>query len=188
VNGVDDADWSARVRAATAGCADPAEVFGHLEAVSGDFVTSARIVSGLFCHLVVDRPALPAGWLEDLTGWCAERDWTTSLQGRKIYCLPRVLTKSAAAVEVARRTGARALLAAGDSLLDGELLESADAAIRPAHGELGESGWTSAGAAVTVTRGVLAGEEIAGWLLARALDPELIPTTGLWRHALQLKG
>jgi hypothetical protein len=181
VDGVDDGDWSARVRARTAGCAAPTEVFSHLEAVSGDFVTKLRIASGLFCYLVVERAALPVGWVEDLAGWCAERGWTTSLQGRKVYCLPRALTKSSAAVEVARRTGAEALLAAGDSLLDGELLETADAAIRPAHGELAETGWLSPRTQVTVARGAAAGEEIAGWLLARALDPALITTTGPWR-------
>jgi hypothetical protein len=181
VDGVDDADWSARVRARTAGCASPGEILGHLETVSGDFAARPRIASGLFCYLIVDRTALPAGWLGDLTGWCAERGWTTSLQGRKVYCLPRALTKSAAAVEVARRTGAQGLLAAGDSLLDGELLETADAAIRPAHGELAEADWTSGRVQVTAARGALAGEEIAGWLLARALDPALIPATGSWR-------
>lgn len=181
VDGVEDADWSARVRARTAECASPDEVFGHLVAVSGDFGIRPRIASELFCYLVADRAVPPAGWITELTGWCAERGWTTSVQGRKVYCLPRALTKSAAAVEVARRTGARALLAAGDSLLDGELLETADAAIRPAHGELAEAGRVSSRIRVTAARGVTAGEEIAGWLLDRALDPALIPATGLWR-------
>jgi hypothetical protein len=184
VDGGIDGDWAEQVRTRTAGGATTAEVVAHLAAVRGDFVAKLRVASGLFCYLVVDRAGLPARWLEDLTGWCSERGWITSLQGRKVYCLPRVLTKSAAAIEVARRTGAVALLAAGDSLLDGELLETADAAIRPAHGELAEVGWISDRTEVTVARGALAGEEITGWLLARALDPALIPATGPWRAAL----
>ncbi|MGI8335289.1 HAD family hydrolase [Actinomadura scrupuli] len=181
VDGVEDEDWSARVRARTDGCASPGEVFGHLAEVSGDYASRPRIASELFCYLVIDRAAPPAAWIAGLTAWCAELGWTTSVQGRKIYCLPRALTKSAAAVEVARRSGAGALLAAGDSLLDGELLEAADAAIRPAHGELAEAGGLSARIQVTAARGVAAGEEIAGWLLDRALDPTLIPATGPWR-------
>jgi hypothetical protein len=181
VDGVADAEWSARVRARTADCAAPAEVLARLEAVRGDLAMRIRIASELFCYLVADRALPPAGWIRDLTGWCAERGWTTSVQGRKVYCLPRALTKSAAAVEVARRTGAAALLAAGDSLLDRELLETADAAIRPAHGEPAGSGRDAAPIRITAARGVRAGEEIAGWLLARALDPALIPRTGPWR-------
>lgn len=119
----------------------------------------------------MDRAALPAGWVEDLTGWCAERGWRTSLQGRKVYCLPTGLTKAAAAAEVARRAGAPTMLAAGDSLLDIELLEAADLSIRPAHGELHDTGWTSPATAVTAARGITAGQEIAAWLLERATAP-----------------
>ncbi|HEY8479698.1 MAG TPA: HAD family hydrolase [Spirillospora sp.] len=172
VDGVDDPDWAAAVRARISdGSAPLADVEDHLARVGGDFVLNRRSASGLFAYMVVDRAALPPAWVEDLTGWCAERGWRTSLQGRKVYCLPAGLTKSAAAAEVARRTGAAALLAAGDSLLDIELLEAADHAIRPAHGELHDTGWTSPGTAVTTARGILAGEEIAAWLLDRATAP-----------------
>jgi hypothetical protein len=171
VDGAEDEDWSTLVRARVAGCAEPAEVSARLAATGGDFVIKSRIASGLFCYAVVDRPALPAGWVADLASWCAERGWTTSLQGRKVYCLPAPLTKEAAAAEVARRTGADLLLAAGDSLLDTGLLQVADAAIRPPHGELAETGWTHDGTTVSRSAGVAAGEEIVGWLLARVDDP-----------------
>ncbi|MFC6881202.1 MULTISPECIES: HAD family hydrolase [Actinomadura] len=172
VDGADDRDWSSAVRARTAETAAPLrEVQDHLAAVSGDFVLKLRTASDLFAYAVVDRSALPPGWVDDLTGWCAERGWRTSLQGRKAYCLPASLTKSAAAAEVARRTGAGTVLAAGDSLLDTELLEAADAAIRPAHGELHDTAWTSPTTAVTARRGIAAGEEIAAWLLRRAVAP-----------------
>ncbi|SEG59599.1 hypothetical protein SAMN04489712_10779 [Thermomonospora echinospora] len=184
VDGVDDADWAAQVRARATG-AELAEVHEHLTRIGGAFVLKLRIASGLFSYAVVDRPTLPAGWVEDLSGWCAERGWRTSLQGRKIYCLPAGLTKAAAAAEVARRTGADRMLAAGDSLLDIELLEAADIALRPAHGELAETGWNAPNTAVTVTRGVAAGEEIAGRLLDRVLDPTKIPATGPWRRLPQ---
>ena len=166
VDGVEDADWSASVqaRAAESG-ASLDEVREHLLRISGPFVLKHRAASGLFAYLVVDRAALPPGWVEDLTGWCAERGWRTSVQGRKVYCLPVSLTKAAAAAEVAVRAGTERMLAAGDSLLDIELLEAAQASIRPAHGELHDSGWTSPSTAVTLTRGIAAGEEITAWFL-----------------------
>lgn len=172
VDGEIDAEWAASVRARVAeGCAPLADVQRHLGQVSGDFVLKRRTASDLFAYTVVDRAMLPRGWVDDLTGWCAERGWRTSLQGRKVYCLPTGLTKAAAAAEVARRTGASTLLAAGDSLLDIELLEAADLSIRPAHGELHGTGWTSPATAVTAARGIIAGEEIAAWLLERATAP-----------------
>ncbi|QXJ25122.1 HAD family hydrolase [Actinomadura graeca] len=166
VDGVDDPAWSSEVRSRVASaCAPLTEVQDHLIRLGGEFVLKRRTASDLFAYTVVDRTALPAGWVEDLTGWCGERGWRTSLQGRKVYCLPASLTKAAAAAEVARRTGASRTIAAGDSLLDLDLLEAADVAVRPAHGELHDTGWTSATAIVTASRGIAAGEEIAGRLL-----------------------
>jgi hypothetical protein len=169
VEGEEDPEWAAAVRKRVAdGCAPLADVQHHLAQAGGDFVLKRRTASDLFAYTVVDRASLPSGWIEDLTGWCAERGWRTSLQGRKVYCLPAGLTKAAAAREVARRAGASTILAAGDSLLDIELLEAADLSIRPAHGELHDTGWTAPATAVTAARGVLAGEEIADWLLGQA--------------------
>jgi len=166
VDGADDQDWAAAVRArVTETGAALEEVHERLTAMSGDFVLKLRTASDLFAYAVVDRAALPAGWIEELTGWCEERGWRTSLQGRKVYCLPETLSKAAAAAEVADRVDAQVMLAAGDSLLDTELLQAADAAIRPAHGELHDTGWP--GASITAARGIAAGEEIAGWLLDR---------------------
>ena len=100
------------------------------------WVRNRRVADELFCYLVVDLAELPADFLPSWTSWCARRGWVVSVQGRKIYALPRGLTKEAALAEVLRRTGARRLLAAGDGALDAGFLMLADAAIRPAHGEL----------------------------------------------------
>lgn len=164
VDGVPDADWSATVRDRLAGGAPLAEVQAHLDAVSGPFVLNRRTASDLFCYAVVERTEVPDGWVDTLGAWCAERGWTVSLQGRKVYAVPRGLTKSAAAREVVARTGAHMLLAAGDSLLDADLLDAADHAARPAHGELHDTGWTRDGLVVTAARGVAAGAELLGHL------------------------
>ena len=164
VDGVPDPAWAATVRANLAACAPLAEVDEHLHTVGGPFVLNHRVAGDLFAYAVVDRTALPAGWVAGLTAWCADRNWTVSLQGRKVYAVPGPLTKSAAAAEVRARCGGGPLLAAGDSLLDAELLTCADAAIRPAHGELEGTGFTQDHLAVTTTTGIRAGEEILRWL------------------------
>jgi hypothetical protein len=168
VDGVPDPEWDAAVRERLTGCAPLAEVHAHLRARGGSFVLTLREASGLFAYAVVDRSALPDGWVDDLAAWCAPRGWTVSLQGRKVYAVPAGLTKSAAAAEVVARCGGGPLLAAGDSLLDADLLEAAGAAIRPAHGELADSGFTRGHLTVTAATGVAAGEELLGWLRDRA--------------------
>ena len=175
VDGVPDPAWAAAVRARLTGCAPLATGEAQLRARRGPFVRSLRAASELFAYAVVDRAALPAGWVAELAQWCAARGWTVSLQGRKVYAVPRPLTKSAAAAEVLRRDGGGPLLAAGDSLLDADLLTAADAAIRPVHGELADTGFTADRLAVTRAGGVLAGEELLGWLRDRAAAALSVP-------------
>ena len=178
VDGLPDPVWTAQVTARLGDCAPLREVEAHLRAVAGPFVASLRTASDLFGYAVVDRALLPDGWVDALAAWCAPRGWTVSLQGRKVYTVPRPLTKSAAAAEVRARVGAAELLAAGDSLLDADLLDAADAAIRPAHGELAEAGFTRDHLSVTAATGVRAGEEVLAWMHAHVTTRR---TTPPWR-------
>lgn len=168
VDGVPDAAWSAAVRHRLTGCTPLAEVDTHIRGHGGEFVLNQRVAGDLFVYAVVDRAALPEHWVDELAAWCDPRGWTVSLQGRKVYAVPRPLTKSAAAAEVRERCGGGPVLAAGDSLLDADLLTFADAAVRPAHGELAESAFALDHLAVTTATGVRAGEELLGWLHERA--------------------
>ncbi|MFJ7200863.1 MULTISPECIES: HAD family hydrolase [unclassified Streptomyces] len=170
VDGESDPDWQRRVvRRLADECASLAEVRAHLLAAADPaWLLKERVAEDLFAYLVVERPLLPAGWTEELGEWARTRGWTVSLQGRKIYAVPGPLTKSAAMEEVARRTGATLTLAAGDSLLDADLLLAADRAWRPAHGELADSGWSAPHAEATAAHGVAAGEEILRHLLRAA--------------------
>lgn len=172
-HGVPDPDWTATVRSRLGDCASTDEVTAHLRAVSGGFVLKLRTADDLFGYAVVERAALPEGWVAALAGWCAPRGWTVSLQGRKVYAVPRPLTKSAAAAEVLARTGGGPLLAAGDSLLDADLLTAAEIAVRPAHGELADAGFGLPHLHVTAARGAQAGEELLGWLRDRAAVAEM---------------
>ncbi|MFD7920509.1 HAD family hydrolase [Streptomyces sp. NPDC059740] len=162
VDGVSDTDWHREVTARlAASCAPLAEVRAHLAATADPaWLLKERTAEDLFAYLVVDRAGLPPAWVEDLGHWADERGWTVSLQGRKLYVVPRPLTKSAAVAEVVRRTGGRRVLAAGDSLLDADLLLAADTAWRPGHGELADSGWAAPQVRPLTERGAAAGEAI----------------------------
>ncbi|MEV6614057.1 HAD family hydrolase [Streptomyces sp. NPDC051051] len=162
VDGVSDPDWQAVVSARLADeCAPLAEVQAHLAAFADPlWLRKERIAEDLFAYLVVERELLPEEWVKELAVWAEERGWTVSLQGRKIYAVPKPLTKSAAVREVARRTGAELTLTAGDSLLDADLLLVSDRGWRPGHGELHEAAWTAPQVTALPERGVLAGERI----------------------------
>ncbi|MET3985465.1 HAD family hydrolase [Streptomyces sp. PvR034] len=162
VDGAPDRDWRRQVGKRLAQeCAPLEEVHGHLlDTADPLWLRKARVAEDLFAYLVVERDLVPEEWLKALTEWAQTRGWTVSLQGRKIYAVPRPLTKSAAMREVARRTGAAHTLAAGDSLLDADLLEAADEGWRPGHGELAEAQWHAPHVRALTTKGVVAGEEI----------------------------
>lgn len=168
VDGEPDRDWRREITARIAADAAPLDEVVSRLALSADpeWTRKRRVADEQFAYLVVDRDRLPAGWLPELTGWCAERGWRISLQGRKVYAVPRPLTKSAALAEAVRRSGAGTVLAAGDSLLDADLLLAADAGWRPGHGELADGGWTAPGVTALAEVGVAAGEEIVRRFLA----------------------
>ena len=169
VDGAPDAGWRSGVEARIAAAgATLARVVTHVDGMTDDsWVRSRRIADDLFCYLVVEVAAMPRGFVADLAGWCADRGWVVSMQGRKIYALPVALTKEAAIAEVCRRVGGARLLAAGDGALDAGMLAMADDGIRPAHGELYETGWQAPHVRVTANIGVLAGEEIVRWFAER---------------------
>ncbi|MFE9423526.1 HAD family hydrolase [Kitasatospora sp. NPDC006697] len=174
VDGESDRDWEATVDARLAAAGIPlAEVTARLAATADpSWLLKRRTAEGLFAYLVVERAALPAGWLAELGGWCAERGWRVSLQGRKVYAVPTALTKSAGVAGLrGRLPGDHPVMAAGDSLLDADLLAAADAAWYPGHGELAADVDHVAYGVPHVTaladRGPVAAEAILGAMLAR---------------------
>ncbi|MGP4110520.1 HAD family hydrolase [Streptomyces sp. 4N509B] len=169
VDGESDADWHAAVRRRLAAdCAPLKDVQRHLRgAADPAWLLKEREAEGLFAYLVVDRERMPETFPKELADWAEPRGWTVSLQGRKLYAVPRPLTKSAAVAEVARRAGADGVLAAGDALLDTDLLLAADHGWRPGHGELADTGWSAPHVTALTARGVACGEEILRALLSR---------------------
>ncbi len=168
VDGVADRSWSRKVKASLAESTPLPAVWKHMGKVCRpEWTMKLRNADGLFCYAVVRRAEMPADFVAEATAWAARRGWRLSMQGRKLYWVPVGLTKTAAVAEVAERIGADLVLAAGDSLLDVDLLEGADLGIHPRHGELFECGWSAPHVTCTQASGVLAGEQIVAWFAAQ---------------------
>lgn len=173
-DGEPDLAWYESVRGALArSCADAATVADHLVEFGRAWGQRVRVADGLFVYSVVDRAAIPADDLRRLDDWLADVGWELSVQGRKLYAVPGPLGKWRAVEEVARRTGATVVVAAGDSLLDRDMLEHADFSLRPPHGELAAAGYGCD--VVTSSAGILAAEElleaVLGHLAGGAVPP-----------------
>ena len=161
-NGEVDEDWRQHInRSLQGGCAPLNEVMKQLARLTRHGgVLRIHSAEDVFSYAIVDRKALPEEELHRLDLWCGLRGWSTSLQGRKLYCVPHTVTKEAATAEIRKRTGSQLLVTAGDSVLDAGLIKAGDIAFRPAHGELEESRFTSQNLTPTLAVGLLAGEEI----------------------------
>lgn len=90
----------------------------------------------LFFYSIIERKKIPFDELQYFKNWATEQNWKVSVQGRKLYLVPRVVNKWAAIKEVLNRVGERAVFAAGDSVLDLPMLDGASHALCPQHGEL----------------------------------------------------
>lgn len=176
VDGVPDPLWRNQIEEESrSGGATLDEITTTLRArIDANWVRALRTADDLFCYLVVEPDAVPAGFLTEWDRWCRERGWGASQQGRKIYTMPAAVSKGRAVVEVRERLLADGvlplqarMLAAGDGALDADMLAVADAAIRPRHGELEQLGWQRPGLTVTANAGIAAGEEILRWFACR---------------------
>lgn len=163
--GVHDGDWHAAIRAELAASCSGAEEMAAEVALAGrSWAQRVRIADDLFVYAIVDREKLASQELADLAGRFERSGWVLSLQGRKLYAVPRPLDKWRAVQEVCRRTGETFVASAGDSLLDRCLLDNSAVSARPPHGELEASGHPVD--FVASNRGARAAEELLGAALA----------------------
>lgn len=160
--GEPDQEWAATLRHEIDSASAPLpSVVDLLHAtLPADAVLRVRDAEALFVYAVVDRQRLTAEHVGAFTEALAPLGWTVSLQGRKLYAVPVPVRKERALAAVAERVSADRTIAAGDSLLDRDMVAWADLGLRPAHGELHAADWHAPGLVVTDHHGVRAGEEI----------------------------
>lgn len=154
------------------------QLLGLLKTEGFRFNGQLKQVANLFFYYILDSLPL-AQEMEKLQKLVGTYGWRISLQGRKLYLIPKAISKGAALDFICRREGKKLFAGAGDSILDWDFLQNCQYRFIPSHGELkkkaGEQGLT-----FTKNAGILAGEEILLRCLPifkQAIENESVQTT-----------
>lgn len=165
IGGVVDKEWRESIgRLVARHSAGAEEVRSYIKAVvREDWIISEHYCDDLFYSFMVYRDQLPLDEITNLSDRLYNLGWRVSIQGRKLYAVPAAVNKSDAILHLRRTVRSEPMVASGDSLLDKSLLESADYAIAPCHGEIfaeQQSGLVKSRYPFTKESGVFAGDEI----------------------------
>lgn len=122
-------------------------------------VTKMKIDHNLFWRVVVNDQSIVPQVEELLREPLNEINYSFYNTGNKCYIIHNAISKWEALKYLADKLGEEKIIAAGDSLMDLEMIQKSDIGITPRHGEILEKGQQS-GLIITDNTGVLAGEEI----------------------------
>lgn len=138
-----------------------------IETADSTWLESIRVVDHFFIYLIIKPEFAPAEVMNEYAEWAAECGWVFSLQGRKVYFIPRFVNKWDAVQYLSEKEGKKPVFTAGDSYLDLCLIEKSGCGLIPRHGEAaakhGHLGLTKAS-------GILAAEEILETVLLKRLE------------------
>ncbi|TGE37917.1 haloacid dehalogenase [Desulfosporosinus fructosivorans] len=137
--GVEDSDWSRLVIEGRDKCLAAQDLIKKFEEISHSswvLKDSGKMADELFYYCLIDREKIPVTELAAFKLWARENNWELSIQGRKLYLVPLNVNKKAAILYIKEKEGISCVVAAGDSLLDLDMLKAADLGLAPAHGEL----------------------------------------------------
>lgn len=137
--GKEDEDWSQHILAGRDHCLATLDLIHKFEEISHPswvIKDSGKLADELFYYCLIEREKIPVSELAAFKLWASDNHWELSVQGRKLYLVPRNINKKVAIQYIKEKEGMGRVIAAGDSLLDLDMLKAADLALAPAHGEL----------------------------------------------------
>lgn len=124
---------------------------------------------GLFYVLMLDLEQVDWAWLEELQQEMRKVGWNSYVNGRKFYVLPETLTKENAVEYVLKAIPYKTHYAAGDSIMDLGMLDMADVAFTPMHGELYKQRGDTLKATIVYEEGVSFTEMIIGEICGKSM-------------------
>ncbi|MFC5653151.1 hydrolase [Paenibacillus solisilvae] len=169
VNGIVDELWNRGIRRKVQqGAASAQEARAIFDPIMNEeWVVGERFCDELFFAFVIQRDRMPLEAVLEKAEIARALGWEVSIQGRKIYLVPAAVNKREAIEHIRSMHPGLPLIASGDSILDRCLLDAADYAIAPRHGELyNEQQRNPSCTAYRFTKhsGVFAADEILGYV------------------------
>ncbi|MDD9271228.1 HAD family hydrolase [Paenibacillus sp. GCM10023248] len=138
IDGQPDLEWQSHILNLVKQSSSHVEEVRRLmeQVLHPEWVISSSYCDELFFSHIVQRDKIPRQEVSQMIDELRRMGWNTSIQGRKIYVVPAAVNKRDAVAHLKTMLGDDKIIASGDSLLDQILLDFADYAIAPRHGEL----------------------------------------------------
>ena len=118
-----------------------------------------KIAEKLFFYYILNE-VISLETIQHLRLIASLHGWRVSIQGRKLYFVPKPVCKGEAIKYIRKEHCIQTIFGAGDSILDYDFLKICDFSYVPTHGELGKEMKLGDGFNYSQKNGVLAGEEI----------------------------
>lgn len=164
LDGLPDQEYQREVQQKLQDCLPTADIMKEFNQIASEWIIKTRDADGLFYYCIVDLSMVPQQELKQFIAWAATQNWDVSLQGRKLYLVPKVINKWAPIEKILDMTGKSKVYTAGDSLLDLPLLAATPNHLCPRHGELfqyyQQRQWGGPKITFTDGEGIIAGEEV----------------------------
>ncbi|MEH7500518.1 hypothetical protein V7152_00530 [Neobacillus drentensis] len=152
-------EWSAHIfNRMNAESVTQNELLANLKREGFQFDGQIKQAENLFFYFILNSLP-PASDRKAINDVAVSYGWRISIQGRKLYFIPRAISKGDALEFISKREGMEVIAGAGDSILDWDFLKNCQYRFVPAHGELARVSGTS-NYTLTKNYGVDAGEEI----------------------------
>lgn len=127
----------------------------YLQKINGDI----RVVEDLFVYFHLREMIAPT-FVKELSDFMKEKGWKVSLQGRKLYFVPTIVSKGRALKYIQEREEETTLIGAGDSLFDDDFLQHCQFPFVLGHGELAAMDTIKPHYKIIEPVGVKGGEEL----------------------------
>ncbi|WP_053955504.1 HAD family hydrolase [Inediibacterium massiliense] len=161
VNGEVDKEWNHFIMdTIKKECISFEDVFLKFKEIeSKEWMIKNRVADDLFIYYIIHKDYIPER-LYDFIQWLEDRNFRVSIQGRKMYFVPKCVSKGKALSYIKEKEGIEDMIVAGDSLLDLPMLKIGDHSIAPTHGEIYQIKEKVDFINFTEKEGIFAGEEI----------------------------
>ncbi|MDZ5473143.1 HAD family hydrolase [Bacillus sp. 31A1R] len=156
-------DWNEKITKDIKEEAVPKEEL--IKLLATHFSGEIRNVDHAFIYYIL-KERLTLGEFDGLKDLLRNMGWRILTHGKKLYFIPKPVSKGNAVKYIQAREGKTTLIGAGDSLLDEDFLEHCQHRFVPSHGEL-VSKIMAENYNVTINEGAKSGEELLSHILSR---------------------